>query len=96
MPQTRITVRAAQQALLRTASELQALDGRLAVLADSIETAGGRALPGELRGVTQCVRTDLLRDAIHTLEALGRATEQSVVEHRLEVDAAARRIAAFG
>ena len=91
-----ISVHRFQESLLQTASELTELDGRLAALADAIEPRLGRVLPGELRGGAQCVRTDLLRDAIETLRTLGHATEQSVLEKRLELGAAVERIAAFG
>ena len=96
MPATSITARSFQQTLLQLAGELADLDGRLGSLADSIQPELGRALPGELRGGTHCVRTDLLRDAIDSLESLGHATEESVLEKRHAVTSAIERIAAFG
>lgn len=96
MPATSMTARSFQQTLLLLAHELAELDGRLGTLADSIQPEIGRALPGELRGTTHCVRTDLLRDAIDTLESLGHATEESVLEKRHAVSSAIERIAAFG
>ena len=95
-PATTVTARRFQQSLLQIARELTALDGRLGALADSIQPEIGRALPGELRGTTHCVRADLLRDAIDTLESLGHATEESVLEKRHAVSSAIERIAAFG
>lgn len=90
------TPRRAQRTLLRTAAELRAIDDRLAALAESITPSLGRLLPSELRGGAQCVRDDLLQDAIGTLEALGHATEDSVRQRRRELDDAAGLIAAFG
>ena len=96
MPATSINVRRFQKALLQAARELDQLDGRLATLADTVQPEFGRALPGELRGGVHCVRTDLLRDAIETLETLARATEEGVTERRLEIGVAIERIATFG
>ncbi|MCP3961765.1 MAG: hypothetical protein GY719_28315 [bacterium] len=93
---TVISARRAQRALLQTADELRRIDRRLAEVAGAIAPQPGRALPGELRGGAQCVRTDLLRDAIDTLSTLGRANEQDVARRRFEIDAAAGRVAAFG
>ncbi len=91
-----ISARRAQRALLQTADELRRIDRRLAEVASAIASQPGRALPGELRSGAQCVRTDLLRDAIDTLSALGHASEQDVARRHLEVDDAAGRVAAFG
>ncbi len=96
MSETSISVRRAQKALLQTASELQELDGRLAALAKSIVPQAGKLLPKELRGGAQCVRSDLLHDAIETLKALGAASEEDVVRRRHEVEAATASITAFG
>ncbi len=96
MSETSISIRRAQRRFLETAAELKELDGRLAVLAKSIVPQTGRVLPGELRGGAQIVRTDLLRDAIETLQALGGASEEGVRRRRLEAEAATASIAAFG
>ncbi len=96
MPETSISVRRAQKAFLKTASELQEIEGRLAILAKSIVPQAGKLLPRELRGGAQCVRNDLLHDAIETLRALGGASEEDVMRRRHEVDAATQSIAAFG
>ncbi len=96
MPETSISIRRAQKALLETADELQELDSRLAAVANSIVPQAGKRLPNDLRGGAQCVRNDLLRDAIATLRALGGASEQDVVRRGLEVDVATGAIAAFG
>lgn len=96
MPAKSLSVPAAQKALLEAADELRRIDAHLAAVAGSIETRLGRSLPGELRDGTECVRIDLLHDAIETLKALGRATESRVVSRRLEVDGAAELVAAFG
>ena len=96
MPEDSVSLRRAQKAFLRTAAELQAIDDRLAAVADAIIPRLGKVLPSELKGGAQCVRSDLLQDAIETLRALGHATEDSVRQKRSEVDAAVGMIAAFG
>ena len=96
MAKTSTSIRRAQKAFLDTARELQELDGRLATVAESIVPRTGELLPSELRGGAQCVRSDLLRDAIETLRALGGAREEDVVRRRHKVDAATGSIAAFG
>lgn len=96
MPETSISIRRAQKAFLQTASELQEIEGKLAVLAQSIVPQAGKLLPKELRGGAQTVRNDLLHDAIETLRALGGASEEDVMRRRHEVDAATQSIAAFG
>ena len=96
MPETSISVRRAQEAFLKTASELQEIEGRLATLAQSIVPQAGKLLPKELRGGAQCVRNDLLQDAIETLKALGGASEEDVMRRRHELDAATSSITAFG
>ncbi len=96
MAETSISIRRAQRGFLETAAELEELDGRLAVLAESIMPRNGSVLPGELRGGAQIVRTDLLRDAIETLQALAGASEEDVMRRRLDVESATSSIAAFG
>lgn len=96
MPANTLSVSAAQRALLEVADEIRQLDARLATVACSIEPRLGSSLPGELRDGAQCVREDLLHDAIESLKALGRATESRVLSRRLEIDAAAELVAAFG
>ena len=96
MPETSISIRRAQKAFLQTATELQELDSRLAALAKSIVPQAGKQLPKELRGGAQCVRYDLLHDAIETLRVLGGASEEDVMRRRHEIDAATSSVAAFG
>jgi hypothetical protein len=96
MPDSSISIRRAQKALRQAASELQELDGRLAALARSIVPQAGRLLPAALRGGAECVSSELLRDAIETLEALAGASEDDVARRRFEIDAAAEQVAAFG
>lgn len=96
MPETSISIRRAQKAFLQTASELQDIEDRLATLAKSIAPQAGKYLPKELRGGAQCVRNDLLHDAIETLRTLGAASEEEVMRRRHEVDAATQSITAFG
>ena len=55
MPETSISIRRAQKAFLQTASELQEIEGRLAVLARSIVPRNGKLLPRELSGGAQRV-----------------------------------------
>ena len=82
MLETAHNLRHAQSTLLQIADELRRLDGRLAAVVDSIEPGRGNQLSDELRGGAQCIRTDLLSDAIDTLCALGGATEESAVRRR--------------
>ena len=96
MPDSSISIRQTQRALRHAASELQQLDGRLAALARSIVPEAGKRLPAALRGGAESVSSDLLRDAIETLEALAGASEDDVARRRLEIDAAAEQVAAFG
>ncbi len=96
MPETSISIRRAQKAFLQTASELQTIESRLADLAKAIVPQAGKLLPKELRGGAQCVRNDLLHDAIETLRVLGGASEEDLMKRRHEVDAASQSIAAFG
>ncbi len=96
MPENSISIRRAQKAFLETASELQDIEGRLATLAKSIVPQNGKLLPRELSGGAQCVRNDLLHDAIETLRALAGASEEDVMRRRHEVDAATQSITAFG
>ena len=91
-----ISMSRAQQALREVANELHELDGRLAALTRSIVPRAGRLLPAALQGGAECVRSDLLRDAIETLEALAGASEDDIARRRLEIDAAAEQVAAFG
>ena len=95
MPAEPMNVHAAQHALLRIAAQLEKIDSHLALIAESLEPRFDRSLSGELRLGAQCVRDDLLSDAIDTLGSLGRATEASVESRRREVDVATDRIAAF-
>ncbi len=97
-----------QHALRAAVTELQAVDRRLAGLAErlpapgssaessmgsgieshgpqrSAASEGARGEAGcsvaliELRGTIDCVRTDLLADAIDTLEAAGNVTEEEL------------------
>ncbi|MEM7583353.1 MAG: hypothetical protein AAF560_08240 [Acidobacteriota bacterium] len=90
------TLAGVQLSLLQAVNELRAIDRRLAELADSIAPGLGHRLPDELESGTQCVRSDLLSDAIETLEALGQATEESVIRRRRSIDDAAGLIVAFG
>ncbi len=96
MPNHRISIPDAQSSLLQTARELRAIDRRLAELAESIPQRLGHRLPDELRDGAQCVRTDLLSDAIDTLEALGNASEESLSQRRHEIATSADLVAAFG
>ncbi len=96
MTDSSTSIRRAQRALRQAASELQELDGRLATLARSIVPSSGRLLPAALREGAECVSSDLLRDAIETLETLAGASEGDVARRSFEIDAAAEQVAAFG
>ncbi len=85
-----------QKTLLAIATELRDLDQRLGVLTTLICPQPGRLLPDELRGVVQCVRTDLLKDAIETLEALGRKTEEDALRETIAIADTLQRLRQAG
>ncbi len=96
MPNHHTSISEVQTSLLQTARELRAIDHRLAELAESIQPRLDQRLPDELHGGTQCVRHDLLSDAIETLETLGHASEESLSQRSFCIEDAAQQIAAFG
>ena len=75
-PHSTLTFPQAQQAVRQVAADLRALDHRIAWIAGAIEPHPTQALPGALRGILQVVRTDLLEDAIATLETLATQSEE--------------------
>ncbi len=79
-----VAYRVHQQTLLEILSELRDLDRRLGVWAEGLEPSPYELLPGELRGGAQCVRTDLLDDAIATLDQLAQLTEDDAIRLRLQ------------
>lgn len=70
-----VAVPGSQTELLQIADELQGLSDCLRRIADTIVTHPGSALATVIRGVAECVCSDLLQDAIETLRAAGRLTE---------------------
>lgn len=92
----RLPVPAAQEALGMIASDLERLDERLRILAETIAPEPAAVLPADLRAGVEAVREALLRDAISTLSALALLTEEAALKRRPEVLASADLIAAFG
>ncbi len=84
----------AQQQLAALAQELRRLDERLSILAAGIAPDPEEILPAELRAGVECVREDLLSDAISTLAGLAVLTEDAAVERQLEVADAVERLRA--
>ncbi len=68
MPQTGAALADLQTALLATAIELRAIEESLAALVEGLATPGDRfgALE-DLRGMVDCVRSDLLSDAMQAI-----------------------------
>ncbi len=93
---TRLPASRAQQALAEIVDELQQLDERLRTLTDAIASEAEEILAADLRAGVECVRADLLNDAISTLSALAALTGDAALERRVNVAAAVEQIAAFG
>lgn len=70
---------AAQRSLVDVVDQLRGLDERLRRIRRSVAPDQAHLLSRELPGVIEAVQTDLLRDAIETLESLTTRTE-GVVE----------------
>ena len=87
---------AAQERIRRIVEQLVALDDRLSVIGRRVRADRDAVLPAELRAGVDCVRRDLLSDAIGTLTMLGSLTEISAFERRVEAVAAVERMVAFG
>ncbi len=69
-------VGATQRAMLAAASDLEAVAERLAHLAERLPPPlGRRRYLAELRGAIDCVRSDLLADAVDTLKATATLDE---------------------
>ncbi len=79
-----------QEALASIVADLRLLDERLLALAQGIELDPVAALPADLRAGVECVRTDLLSDAIATLSGLASLTEDAALERRGAVVAAVK------
>jgi hypothetical protein len=84
----------AQQQLVALAEDLRRFDERLSVLAAGVALDPQAILSTDLRVGVQCVRTDLLSDAIETLASLAELTEEAAVQRRLEVADVVERLAA--
>lgn len=85
MPQVSLATRRAQCVLLEIAEDLRRADRRLAEVVDALDPESAEALHEELVSVAQCVRTDLLSDAIETLFSLGYRSEDEAMLRRLEL-----------
>ena len=84
----------AQEALAAIAADLRQLDERLLALVRGIALDPGAVLPADLRAGAETVRTDLLSDAIATLEGLAQLTEELALERQVQVLDAVERLAA--
>lgn len=78
-------VQRAQSVLLEIAEDLRRADRRLAAVVESLDPDSAEALHEEVVSVAQCVRADLLSDAIETLHALGHRSEDEALRRRLEL-----------
>lgn len=93
---THLPIPQAQEALVGIVADLRQLDGRLHALIEKITPESDKLLPAELRAGAECIRTDLLSDAISTLSALAVLTEADALQRRVEVATAVEQIAVFG
>ncbi len=84
----------AQQQLAALVEELRSLDERLSTIAAGIAADPDEILPAELQAGVECVREDLLSDAIATLAGLAALTEDAALERQVEVADAVERLAA--
>jgi coenzyme F420-reducing hydrogenase alpha subunit len=80
-----LTFPQAQQAVRQVAIDLAEIDHRIARIAGAIEPHPTRALPGALRGTLQVVRSDLLQDAIATLETLATQSEEGYASEQIRL-----------
>ena len=78
-------VQRAQTLLLEIADDLRRADLRLSEVVEALDPESEEALHEELVSVAECVRTDLLSDAIETLSSLGYRTEDEAVRRRIEL-----------
>ncbi len=93
---TRLPTPRAQEALAGIVGELLQLDERLRILAEVIGAEPEEILAADLRTGVECVRADLLSDAISTLSAPATLTADAALERRVDVAAAVELSAAFG
>jgi hypothetical protein len=80
-----LTFPQAQQAVHQVAIDLAEIDHRIARISGAIEPHPTQALPAALRGILQVVRTDLLADAIATLETLVSQSEESFAVEQIRL-----------
>ena len=84
-PDSTLTFPQAQQAVHQVAVDLAEIDHRIDRISGAIEPHPTQALPGALRGILQVVRTDLLADAIATLETLASQSEEGFAIEQLRL-----------
>ena len=84
-PHSTLTFPQAQQAVRQAAAYLRTLDHRIARIAGAIEPHPTQALPGALSATLQVVRTDLLADAIATLETLASQSEEGFAVEQIRL-----------
>ncbi len=93
---TPLSASAAQERIRQIVDHLAALDSQLATVHSGIQPDPVNVLAGELRAGVECVRADLLGDAVATLTALTGLTEADARDRRVEAVSVVERIAAFG
>ena len=93
---TRLPAPQAQETLASIVDELRQLDERLRRLAETIASEAEEILAADLRAGVECVRADLLSDAISTLSALATVTEDAALRRRVDIVDTVKQIAAFG
>ncbi len=92
----RLSPSAAQERIRQIVDHLAALNGQLATIHHGIQPDPDNVLAAELRAGVECVRTDLLGDAVVTLTALIGLTGADAQDRRVEAVSVVERIAAFG
>ena len=81
----KLTFPQAQEAVRQAALDLAEIEHRIGRISQAIEPDPTQALPGALSGTLQVVRTDLLQDAIATLETLATQSEHGYVLEQIRL-----------
>ena len=81
----RISAAEGQAEFLILAGQLHGVHQRLGQLAEAISSEPRSALAAALRGAATCVGSDLLQDAIETLQAAGQQTEDGARREQIQL-----------